>query len=111
MGHPRTRWRPGIAAGLTGLSWGERLLMPDAEYLPEGNRNLCSASCFPARLQPGRADRYRETHRGHPAPRWEAGCSPEAGPWRALLENFFYVARGRLVFMGAIAADASAPGS
>jgi hydrophobic/amphiphilic exporter-1 (mainly G- bacteria), HAE1 family len=106
---PRTGWRLGIAAGLTGLSLGlSALLMPDAEYLPEGNRNLLFGILLPP---PGYnldeltdiGKRIEEPLR----PRWEASPgSPEAraveGP---LLENFFYVARGRLVFMGAIAAD------
>ncbi len=106
---PRTRWRLGIAAGLTGLSLGlSALLMPDAEYLPEGNRNLLFGILLPP---PGyNLDELTDIGKRIEAPlrpRWEArpGSSEARAVEGPLLDNFFYVARGRLVFMGAIAAD------
>jgi len=106
---PRTGWRLAIAGGLTGLALGlSGLLMPDAEYLPEGNRNFLFGILLPPpgyniRELTAVGERIEEALR----PRWEAAPgSPQAralqGP---LLEDFFYVARGRMVFMGAIAAD------
>jgi HAE1 family hydrophobic/amphiphilic exporter-1 len=85
---------------------GSVWLMPDAEYLPEGNRNLLLGILLPP---PGYNLAELETiGRGIEndlRPLWEAQPgSPEAARLDLpLIENFFYVARGRQVFMGLIA--------
>jgi HAE1 family hydrophobic/amphiphilic exporter-1 len=96
-----------IVVTLTGLALlGSWLLMPDAEYLPEGNRNLLLGILLPP---PGYNLEEFETigHRieSELRPYWEAAPgSPEAAELGApLIANFFYVARGRQVFMGLIA--------
>jgi HAE1 family hydrophobic/amphiphilic exporter-1 len=87
------------------LSWA---MMPKTEYLPEGNRNLVFGILLPP---PGyniqEFQRIGEEIENDLRPYWEAKVgSPEAekleGP---LIENFFYVAAGRQVFMGAIARE------
>jgi HAE1 family hydrophobic/amphiphilic exporter-1 len=87
------------------LSW---VMMPKTEYLPEGNRNLV----FGILLPPPGYNIQEFTKIGGQIesdlrPYWEAEVgSPEAeklgGP---PIENFFYVARGRQVFMGAVAKE------
>ncbi|HZX14028.1 MAG TPA: efflux RND transporter permease subunit, partial [Thermodesulfobacteriota bacterium] len=87
------------------LSWA---MVPKMEYLPEGNRNLIFGILLPP---PGYNIQEFEKI-GHQIekdlrPYWEADVeSPEAetldGP---PIENFFYVARGRQVFMGAVAKE------
>ena len=87
---------------------GAWLLMPETEYLPEGNRNLVIGLLLPP---PGyNVDQMialGEEIEAELAPFWEAEPgSPEAealdGP---RIDNFFFVARGRSLFMGARAAD------
>lgn len=87
------------------LSW---VMMPKTEYLPEGNRNLIFGILLPP---PGyniqEFTKIGEQIEGDIRPYWEADVdSPEAeklsGP---PIENFFYVARGRQVFMGAVAKE------
>ncbi len=103
------RWRAGIIVGLTALAVGTTwLLLPKAEYLPNGNRNLIFGIVLPP---PGyNTDKF--VHLGKSiervlTPYWEARPhSPEEaaldGP---SIRNFFYVARGRSLFMGARAND------
>ncbi|MGQ0792739.1 MAG: efflux RND transporter permease subunit [Deltaproteobacteria bacterium] len=89
------------------LSWA---MIPKMEYLPEGNRNLLFGILLPP---PGyNIQEFEliglEIERDL-APYWEAKPgSQEAknldGP---LIRNFFYVAAGRQVFMGAIAENPS----
>ena len=96
-----------VVAVLTGLalvcSW---LLITDAEYLPEGNRNLVLGILLPP---PGynleEFESIGRTIETELRPFWEAEPgSPEAAKLGApLIANFFYVARGRQVFMGVIA--------
>ena len=98
------RWRIGIVLGLTmfaiGLTW---LLLPKAEYLPEGNRNLIIGIVLPP---PGynteKFVRLGETIENVLAPYWDAqpGSPEEAALDGPSIRNFFYVARGRSVFMG-----------
>ncbi|MBX7165162.1 MAG: efflux RND transporter permease subunit [Pirellulales bacterium] len=81
------------------------MLLPDAEYLPEGNKNLVFASLSPP---PGyNVDQLLalgQTVESRLEPYWEAKPgTPEAarltdGP---LIDNFFLVARGGRIFMGA----------
>jgi HAE1 family hydrophobic/amphiphilic exporter-1 len=86
-----------------GGSW---FLMPDAEYLPEGNRNLLLGILLPP---PGyNLEEFEAIGRSIEndlRPFWETQPgSPEAATLHGpLIRNFFYVARGRQVFMGVIA--------
>ena len=91
--------------GLTVLAVGTIfLLFPKAEYLPEGNRNLIIGILLPP---PGyNVDEFvkmGETIESVLAPHWNA--KPDSPEEAALpgpsIRNFFYVARGRSVFMGA----------
>lgn len=101
--------RAAVVVLLTGLAvLGSWLLLPKAEYLPEGNRNLILGIILP----PPGYNLGELTAMGRQVeeklrPYWEAKSgSPETprsgGP---LIKNFFYVASGRQVFMGAISAD------
>ena len=80
------------------------LLFPRAEYLPTGNRNLVIGILLPP---PGyNTDQFLKMGRTIEAvlrPYWEAkpGSSEEATLGGPSIRNFFYVARGRSVFMGA----------
>ncbi|MDV2503338.1 MAG: efflux RND transporter permease subunit [bacterium] len=90
----------GLTLASLGGSW---LLMPDTEYLPTGNRNLVLGILLPP---PGyNLEELTEMGRlieSRLAPHWSDGERPAGSPG---IKNFFYVARGRQVFMGAIAAD------
>ncbi len=91
--------------GLIGLScvlaW---VLVPQAEYLPTGNRNLVIGILLPP---PGyNMDTFVKM--GHTIeavlrPYWSAkpGTPEESELDGPSIRNFFYVARGRMVFMGA----------
>ncbi len=91
--------------GLIGLSsvtaW---MLIPQAEYLPTGNRNLVIGILLPP---PGyNMDTFVKM--GHKiesvlSPYWSAkpGTPEESELDGPSIRNFFYVARGRMVFMGA----------
>lgn len=87
------------------LSW---VMVPKMEYLPEGNRNLIFGILLPP---PGyniqEFEKIGNQIERDLRPYWEAKVgSPETeklgGP---PIENFFYVARGRQVFMGAVAKE------
>ncbi len=110
---PFSQRRPRLAIVLMmivlamGLSWK---LMPDAEYLPEGNKNLIFAQLQPP---PGynieQLESLGDIIELRLAPYWEARPgTPEAaaldGP---LIDNFFLVARGSTVFMGGRTIDPS----
>ena len=93
-----------VAGSIFGAMW----LMPDTEYLPEGNRNLVIAILLPP---PGynveQMIGIGQSIEQRLAPYWEARPgSPEekklAGP---RINNFFFVARGRMLFMGARSVD------
>ena len=103
--------RLAVVVVLTSLALvGSWWLMPDAEYLPEGNRNLLLGILLPP---PGyNLEEFQtigERIENELRPYWEAEPgSPEAAELGApLIANFFYVARGRQVFMGLIARDPS----
>ncbi len=93
-----------VVIGLTlfsiGLAW---FLMPKAEYLPEGNRNLVLGILLPP---PGyNLEEIREIGEGIEAdlrPYWEKdeGSPKSSDPEGPAITNFFYVASGRQVFMG-----------
>lgn len=98
------RRRVAIVVGLTAFAVGiSVLLMPKAEYLPSGNRNLIIGIVLPP---PGynteKFIRLGETIEHVLAPYWnvEPGSPEEAALDGPSIRNFFYVARGRSVFMG-----------
>ena len=94
-----------IVVVLTALSLGMAwFLAPKTEYLPEGNRNLIFGIMIPP---PGYSieelERVGTFIEGKLRKYWEAkGAEGLDGP---PLSNFFYVAFGQSVFMGAIARD------
>ncbi|MFQ5589461.1 MAG: efflux RND transporter permease subunit, partial [Nitrospiria bacterium] len=94
----------GVVAGMTALSLGLAwLLMPKAEYLPEGNRNLVLGILLPP---PGynleEIKKIGEQIEADIRPYWEKDpVHPKAtDPEGPTATNFFYVASGRQVFMG-----------
>ncbi len=87
-----------FAVGLT------LILLPKAEYLPNGNRNLVIGILLP----PAGYNTEEFLKMGHTieavlSPHWDAkpGTPEEAALDGPSIRNFFYVARGRSVFMGA----------
>lgn len=91
--------------GLIGLSCGlSWLFIPQAEYLPTGNRNLVIGILLPP---PGyNLDTFLKMGKTIEAglqPYWSAkpGSPEEAELDGPSIRNFFFVARGRMVFMGA----------
>ncbi|GAB4272786.1 MAG: efflux RND transporter permease subunit [Deferrisomatales bacterium] len=91
-----------VVVALTGASLAMAWqLAPKAEYLPEGNRNLIIGLLLPP---PGynvaEFEQIGEDLEARFAPLWEAeGDRPDLpGP---AIASFFYVARGRQIFMGA----------
>ncbi|MGH7807110.1 MAG: efflux RND transporter permease subunit, partial [Thermodesulfobacteriota bacterium] len=94
-----------FTCGTIFLSWA---MIPKTEYLPEGNRNLLFGILLPP---PGyniqEFERIGKQIEEELRPYWEARAGSEeaqklGGP---PIENFFYVAAGRQVFMGAIAQE------
>lgn len=97
-------WRVAIVFGLTAFALGIiTQFLPKAEYLPSGNRNLIFGIVLPP---PGynteQFVRMGESIEGVLTPHWEAepGSPEEAALDGPSIRNFFYVARGRGVFMG-----------
>jgi hydrophobic/amphiphilic exporter-1 (mainly G- bacteria), HAE1 family len=97
----------GLAVGMSWLFW------PKVEYLPTGNRNLVFTILLPP---PGynldQLMELGETVEANLRPYWDTDPdSPEAaqldGP---IIGDFFFVARGRSVFMGIRAHDANRVG-
>ena len=96
--------RVAIVCGLTAFAFGMiTLFLPKAEYLPGGNRNLIFGIVLPP---PGynteKYVRLGETIESVLTPHWDAepGSPEEAALDGPSIRNFFYVARGRSVFMG-----------
>lgn len=95
----------GIMGGAVALVM---LLLPPAEYLPEGNRNLATAMLVPP---PG----YNLAELTRMAAGVEKRVAPFYDPQHPErdkidgppVRNFFFVVRGSRVFMGAMAEDAS----
>jgi hydrophobic/amphiphilic exporter-1 (mainly G- bacteria), HAE1 family len=93
-----------VTLGLVGFSIvGTALLWPRVEYLPNGNRNLIFAILLPP---PGynlnQTMELGQTVESNLRPYWDAVPGSEAaskldGP---IIGDFFFVARGRQVFMG-----------
>jgi HAE1 family hydrophobic/amphiphilic exporter-1 len=87
-----------IAAAALGSVW----LWPDTEYLPTGNRNLVIAILLPP---PGynidKMISLGENIEQQLAPYW----AEEPDPDKPRIQNFFFVASGRSLFLGARAVD------
>ena len=101
--------RLGVVAGLVVTSLVLLfVLFPDREYLPNGNRNLVFAFILPP---PGynlnQLEELGQTVEDGLQPYWDV--EPDSAEAQALpfpvIEDFFYVARGRSVFLGLRAAD------
>jgi HAE1 family hydrophobic/amphiphilic exporter-1 len=94
-----------VIAGLTGASLAAAwFLAPKPEYLPTGNRNLIIGLLLPP---PGynveEFNRIGGELEAQLAPLWEReSTGPDEPP---AIKNFFYVARGRQIFMGVRARD------
>jgi hydrophobic/amphiphilic exporter-1 (mainly G- bacteria), HAE1 family len=100
-----------VVAALVGISLGgSYLLWPKVEYLPTGNRNLVFCSLSPP---PGynldQLTRMGELVEDKFRPYWDA--DPESPEFDQLefppVEDFFFIARGRNIFMGMRAMDPS----
>jgi HAE1 family hydrophobic/amphiphilic exporter-1 len=97
-------WRSVTILGFTSLAIvGSWALLPKAEYLPQGNRNLVIGILLP----PPGYNTHEFVKMGQPiestlSPYWDAkpGSPEEAALDGPSIANFFYVARGRSVFMG-----------
>ena len=98
-----------IALGfIVGSIGGAYVLMPETEYLPQGNRNLCIAMLFPpAGYNVDQMIDIGERIEAKIAPNWEVepGSAAEAQLNGPRISNFFFVARGTRLFMGARSAD------
>jgi len=83
-------------------------MFPKTEYLPEGNRNLVFGILLPPPgYNIGEFTTIGKKIEKQLKPYWEAEAgSKEAKKLKGPpIENFFYVARGRSVFMGAVAKE------
>ncbi|MDA2921057.1 efflux RND transporter permease subunit, partial [Desulfobacterota bacterium AH_259_B03_O07] len=95
----------GFTLGAILLSW---VMMPKTEYLPQGNRNLLFGVLLPPPgYNIGEFTEIGEDIEKDLSPYWETEKGSQAaeklgGP---PIETFFYVARGRQVFMGARAQE------
>lgn len=91
-----------IGASVT-LSW---LLLPKVEYLPSGNRNLVFGIMLPP---PGynvdKLTTMGEVIEAGLKPYWDVEPGADAGLEFPAIGDFFYVARGRQLFLGVRAAD------
>ena len=104
-------WRSVIILGFTSLAIvGSWALLPKAEYLPQGNRNLVMGILLP----PPGYNTNEFVKMGRPiestlSPYWDAkpGSQEEAALDAPSIANFFFVARGRSVFMGGRSNDPS----
>lgn len=95
----------GFTIGAIFLSW---IMVPKAEYLPEGNRNLVFGILIPpSGYNIGEFTDIGEQIERDLRPYWEAeaGSDEEKKLNGPAIKNFFYVARGRQVFMGAVSKD------
>ncbi|MEW6412399.1 MAG: efflux RND transporter permease subunit [Candidatus Zixiibacteriota bacterium] len=103
----RTTRRVGTIVGIVFLSMGLTwLLLPDAEYLPNGNRNLVFGFMLPP---PGynldEMIRAGESIESQIRPLWEATGDSAASMPGGGIDNFFYVAFPNQAFMGLRARD------
>ncbi len=97
-----------VVVFVVGSIVGAMILAPKTEYLPDGNRNLVIAIMKPP---PGynveQMIRLGDSIEPDIAPYWEAepGSPEEKALDGPRIENFFFVARGTQLFMGARSAD------
>ena len=97
-----------VALMVAGSYWGSQLLMPRMEYLPEGNRNLVLAILLPpSGYNVNQMIKVGRRVEDDMAKYWEAeaGSPEEAALDGPRIKNFFFVARGGFLFMGAAAED------
>ncbi len=100
--------RVATVAGLVGLAVSlSYVFWPQVEYLPSGNRNLVFGILLPP---PGynldQLMRIGETVETALKPYWDIRSGEEDAPRDfPIIDDFFYVARGRQVFMGLRARD------
>ena len=97
-----------VALMVAGSYWGSQLLMPRMEYLPEGNRNLVFAILLPpSGYNVNQMIKVGRRVEDDMAKYWEAeaGSPEEAALDGPRIKNFFFVARGGFLFMGAAAED------
>jgi HAE1 family hydrophobic/amphiphilic exporter-1 len=92
---------------MTGLSVGAaKKLMPKTEYLPQGNRNLVFGFVIPP---PGynvdELTRVGAKIEEDLAPYWRPAGNGRPNDGYPGIRNFFFVARGRMAFMGTICED------
>ena len=91
-----------ITISCVGSVWASFLMWPATEYLPTGNRNLIIAILLPP---PGynidQMISLGEDIERQLTPYWHG----EARPGVPRIQNFFFVARGRSLFLGARAVD------
>jgi hydrophobic/amphiphilic exporter-1 (mainly G- bacteria), HAE1 family len=93
---------------VAGSYWGSQLMMPRMEYLPEGNRNLVFAILLPpSGYNVDQMIKVGRRVEDDMAKYWEAeaGSPEEAALDGPRMKNFFFVARGGMLFMGAAAED------
>jgi len=87
---------------------GAYVLMPKTEYLPDGNRNLVIAVVMPpSGYNLDQMIRLGDIIEPEIARHWEVepGSPEEAALDGPRIDNFFFVARGRSLFMGARSVD------
>lgn len=97
-----------VALMMAGSYWGSLLMLPRMEYLPEGNRNLVFAILLPpSGYNVDQMIKIGRRVEDDMAKYWEAeaGSPEEAALDGPRMQNFFFVARGGRLFMGASAAD------
>lgn len=103
--------RLGVVASLTIVAVGvSYLIWPKVEYLPSGNRNLVFGIILPpAGYNLDELSQIGELVEQHLQPYWDV--DPDAPETETLayppIFDFFYVARGRQVFLGVRAVDAT----
>jgi HAE1 family hydrophobic/amphiphilic exporter-1 len=97
-------WRSVTILGFTSLAIvGSWALLPKAEYLPQGNRNLVMGILLPPPgYNTGEFVKMGQPIEATLRPYWEAkpGSPEEAALDAPSISHLFYVARGRSVFMG-----------
>jgi HAE1 family hydrophobic/amphiphilic exporter-1 len=92
-----------VALFVVGSVCGAWLLMPETEYLPDGNRNLVIGILLPpSGYNVDQMIRLGDQVEKDIAPYWESrpGSPEEKALEGPRIDNFFFVARGRQLFMG-----------
>jgi len=97
-----------VAVFVVGSIFGTWILKPETEYLPNGNRNLVVGILMPpSGYNVDQMIRLGEQVEADIAPYWEAqpGSPEEKALQGPRIDNFFFVASGRRLFMGARSVD------